>query len=139
MRMAALVCADGLIPLGPDFLRVAQNTIGGLNPSTLQQNSTFQNISNLIPGANNAQKFGFVTTTFASAQGWMNNLVVSRGLTPATVLGNLKQYVDITDDKLDYVAAFLDMTTNYYEHTGIQTVARQLIDRAYAETLFARM
>ncbi|MGB3264792.1 MAG: hypothetical protein WBA89_12665 [Microcoleus sp.] len=139
MRMAALVCADGLIPLGPDFLRVAQNTLGGLNPSTLQQNSTFQNISNLIPGANNAQKFGFVTTTFASAQGWMNNLVQSRGLTPATVLGNLKQYVDITDDKLDYVAAFLDMTTNYYEHTGIQTVARKLIDRAYTETLFARM
>jgi len=139
MRMAALVCADGLIPLGPDFLKVAQNTLGGLNPSTLQQNSTFQNISNLIPGANNAQKFGFITTTFASAQGWMNNLVQSRGLTPATVLGNLKQYVDITDDKLDYVAAFLDMTTNYYEHTGIQTVARQLIDRAYAETLLPRM
>ncbi len=136
MRMAALVCADGLIPLGPDFLRVAQNTLGGLNPSTLQQNSTFQNISNLIPGANNAQKFGFVTTTFASAQGWMNNLVQSRSLTPATVLGNLKQYVDVTDDKLDYVAAFLDMTTNYYEHTGIQTVARQLIDRAYAEIAF---
>jgi hypothetical protein len=139
MRMAALVCADGLIPLGPDFIKVAQNTLSGLNPGTLQQNSTFQNISNLIPGANNAQKFGFVTATFASAQGWMNNLVVSRGLTPATVLGNLKQYVDVTDDKLDYVAAFLDMTTNYYEHTGIQTVARQLIDRAYAETLFARM
>ena len=139
MRMAALVCADGLIPLGPDFIRVAQNTLGGLNPSALQQNSTFQNISNLIPGGNNAAKFGFVTATFASAQGWMNNLVQSRGLTPATVLGNLKQYVDVSDDKLDYVAAFLDMTTNYYEHTGIQTVARQLIYRAYAETLFARM
>ncbi|MEG4859930.1 hypothetical protein QUB75_18580 [Microcoleus sp. K1-B6] len=138
MRMAALVCADGLIPLGPDFIRVAQNTLGGLNPSTLQQNSTFQNISNLIPGANNSQKFGFVTTTFASAQGWMNNLVQSRGLTPAIVLGNLKQYIDITDDKLDYVAAFLDMTTNYYEHTGIQTVSRRLIDRSYAEIASGR-
>jgi hypothetical protein len=109
-----------------------------LNPSTLQQNSTFQNISNLIPGANNSQKFGFVTATFASAQGWMNNLVQSRGLTPALVLRNLKQYVDVADDKLDYVAAFLDMTTNYYEHTGIQTVARRLIDRAYAEIASGR-
>ncbi|MEZ2239141.1 hypothetical protein [Microcoleus sp.] len=139
MRMAALVCADGLIPLGPDFIRVAQNTLVGLNPSTLQQNSTFQNISNLIPGGSGAAKLGFVSATFASAQGWMNNLVQSRGLTPATVLGNLKQYVDVTDDKLDYVAAFLDMTTNYYEHTGIQTVARRLIDRAYADITSGRV
>jgi hypothetical protein len=72
-----------------------------------------------------------VTSTFASAQGWMNNLVVSRGLTPQLVVGNLKKYIDITDDKLDYVAAFLDMSTNYYEHTGIQTVARRLIERVY--------
>jgi len=31
------------------------------------------------------------------------------------------------------LAAFLDMTTNYYEHTGTQTIARRLINRAYAE------
>lgn len=131
MRMAALVCIDGLIPLGPDFVRVAQNTMMGLNPSTLQQNSTFNNISNLIPGGSSSDKLKFVTATFASAQGWMNNLVVSRGLTPQGVVGNLKKYIDITDDKFDYVAAFLDMSTNYYEHTGIQTVARRTIERAY--------
>jgi hypothetical protein len=131
MRMAALVCTDGLIPLGPDFVRVAQNTMMGLNPATLQQNSTFNNISNLIPGGSSSDRLKFVTSTFASAQGWMNNLVVSRGLTPQLVVGNLKKYIDITDDKLDYVAAFLDMSTNYYEHTGIQTVARRLIERVY--------
>jgi hypothetical protein len=131
MRMAALVCIDGLIPLGPDFVRVAQNTMMGLNPATLQQNSTFNNISNLIPGGSSSDKLKFVTSTFASAQGWMNNLVVSRGLTPQVVVGNLKKYIDIADDKFDYVAAFLDMSTNYYEHTGIQTVARRLIERSY--------
>jgi hypothetical protein len=41
--------------------------------------------------------------------------------------------VEIADDKLDYVAAFLDMSTNYYEHTGIQTLAHRLIERAVAE------
>jgi len=41
--------------------------------------------------------------------------------------------VDIADDKLDYVAAFLDMTTNYFEHTGTQSVARRLIERAASE------
>jgi hypothetical protein len=48
-------------------------------------------------------------------------------------LQHLQGFVDIADDKLDYVGAFLDMSTNYYYHTGVQTVAKRLIDRAYAE------
>jgi hypothetical protein len=37
------------------------------------------------------------------------------------------------DGKLDYVAAFVDMTTDYFAHTGTQTVARSLISRAASE------
>ena len=139
MRMAALVCVDGLIPLGPDFIKKAQSTLAGLNPGTLQQNSTFQSIGNLIPGGSVGDKLSFITATFGSTQGWMNNLVRSRGLTPESILRSMNQYIDIADNKLDYVAAFLDMTTNYYEHTGIQTVARRLVDRAYAETGYGRL
>ena len=133
MRMAALVCVDGLIPLGPDFIKKSQSILAGLSPATLQQNSAFQSMGNLIPGGSVGDKLSFITATFGSAQGWMNNLVASRGLTPESILRSMNQYIDIADNKLDYVAAFLDMTTNYYEHTGIQTVARRLVDRAYAE------
>jgi hypothetical protein len=45
----------------------------------------------------------------------------------------MQRFVEITDDKLDYLGAFLDVTTNYYEHTGTQTLARRLIERAAAE------
>jgi hypothetical protein len=138
MRMAALVCVDGLIPLGPDFIKKAQSTLTGLNPAALQQNSTFQSISNLIPGGGVGDKLSFITATFSSTQGWMSNLVRSRGLTPESILRSMNQYIDIADNKLDYVAAFLDMTSNYYEHTGIQTVARRLVDRAYSEITFGR-
>jgi hypothetical protein len=31
------------------------------------------------------------------------------------------------------LGAFLDMTSNYYTHTGTQTLARRLIERAVAE------
>jgi hypothetical protein len=41
-------------------------------------------------------------------------------------------FIQIADDNLDFVAAFLDQSTNYYEHTGIQTVTRKLILDAYA-------
>ena len=44
-----------------------------------------------------------------------------------------RSFIEVTDDKLDYLAALLDMSTNYYAHTGVQTLAKRLIDRAYAE------
>lgn len=63
----------------------------------------------------------------------MSNLVTSRNLTPEKVVNNLQRFVQVADDKLDYLAAFIDVSTNYYEHTGTQTLARRLIERAVAE------
>ncbi|WP_377475791.1 MAG: hypothetical protein P2A85_23550 [Microcoleus anatoxicus] len=133
MRMAALVCFDGLIPLGPDFIMATQGWIGRLSPSDLQENSSFNAISSMIPGHHPAGQLGFIGDSFDSVAGWMRSFVSDRGLTPQNVMGNLQSFVEISADKADYVGAFLDMTTNYYEHTGLQTLARRLIERAVAE------
>lgn len=130
MRMAALVCVDALVPLGPDFVRKVQTNLTSINPATLQQNPTFQNISGMIPGNSTTEKLGFMGQNFAAVQGWMNNFVQSHQLTQQNVVSHLKQYIDFADDKLDYVAAFLDVSTNYYQHTGTQSVARNLIEKA---------
>ncbi len=133
MRMAALVCLDGLIPLGPDFIQKGLSTVESLSPKELEDNGSFKSVSTLIPGDNPSSKLGFIGESFSSVSGWMSNFVAERNLTPQSVVSSLQGYVEIADDKLDYVAAFLDMTTNYYEHTGIQTLARRLIERAIAE------
>lgn len=130
MRMAALVCVDALVPLGPDFVRKVQTNLTSINSATLQQNPTFQNISGMIPGNSTTEKLGFMGQNFAAVQGWMNNFVQSHQLTQQNVVSHLKQYIDFADDKLDYVAAFLDVSTNYYQHTGTQSVARNLIEKA---------
>lgn len=130
MRMAALVAVDGLIPLGPDFILKVHSTLNRLQPSQLESNATYQSISSAIPGGSTAGKLGFIGQSFGSVQGWMNNLVASRRLTQQTVVSHLQQFMNVADDKLDYLAAFLDMSTNYYEHTGTQTVARNVILRA---------
>jgi hypothetical protein len=56
-----------------------------------------------------------------------NDLSVGR------VVGKLADYVEGADGKLDYLGAFLDMSTNYFEHTGTQSMASRLIDRAVNE------
>jgi hypothetical protein len=133
MRMAALVCVDGLIPLGPDFILKAQSTISQISPQDLTNNPTFSRVSELIPGGNSKGQLNFIANSFDSVKGWMTNFVAERNLTPETIFGKLQSFIDFSENKLDYVGAFLDMSTNYYEHTGTQTLARRLIERAVAE------
>ena len=133
IRMVALVCVDGLIPLGPDFITKALSSLSQTSPQELEQNSTFQSIKDSIPGNNAAGKLNFIGESFDSVKGWMNDIVTTNNLTPQKVVGNLQSFVQLADDKLDYLAAFLDVATNYYEHTGTQTLARRLIERAVAE------
>ncbi|MBN3962108.1 hypothetical protein [Nostoc sp. NMS8] len=133
IRMVALVCVDGLIPLGPDFISKAISGLNQTNPQELEKNSTFQNIKDVIPGNNSAGKLNFIGESFDSVKGWMSGLVSANNLTPQKVVHNLQSFADIADDKLDYLAAFLDVSTNYYEHTGTQTLAHRLIERAVAE------
>jgi hypothetical protein len=133
IRMVALICVDGLIPLGPDFINKALSTISQTNPQELSKNSTFQSIKDTIPGNGDAGKLNFIGESFDSVKGWMSGIVTANNLTPQKVVGNLQSFIQIADDKLDYLAAFLDVSTNYYEHTGTQTLARRLIERAVAE------
>jgi RNA binding activity-knot of a chromodomain len=131
MRMAALVCLDGILPLGPDFLSKIQEIITGTDASVIADNPVFSAINNSLPGNNPSDKLGFISQGFSSVQGWMSDLVSKTGVTPQSISSSLGSFIQIADDNLDFVAAFLDQTTNYYEHTGIQTVARSLILQAH--------
>ncbi len=133
MRMVALICFDGLIPLGPDFVDKGLSTINNLTPNELEGNQTFKGVSNLIPGGDAAGKLGFIGQSFDSVKGWMTGFVSDKGLTQENALGNLQKFVQVSGDKLDYVGAFLDVSVKYYSHTGTQTLARRLIERAIAE------
>lgn len=133
MRMATLVCVDGLIPLGPDFLLKVQSIISGINAKDLESNSTFQGVSESIPGGNARGKLDFIGESFDSVKGWMGDFVERKNLSPEKVMNNLQGFLEFSDSKLDYVAAFIDVSTNYYEHTGTQTLARRLIERSFDE------
>ncbi|MBD2462600.1 hypothetical protein H6G89_16285 [Oscillatoria sp. FACHB-1407] len=133
MRMAALVCFDGLIPLGSDFALKALNAIKQMAPSDLEHNQTFKAVHSLIPGGNAKGQQGFIIESFESTKGWIDNFVGSHDLTPDKVVDHLIRFVEVSKDKLDYLGAYLDMVVKYYEHTGIQTLARRLTERAVAE------
>jgi hypothetical protein len=133
MRMAALVCFDGLIPLGAGFTEQALSLVKGMSPSELEHNQTFKGVREMIPGGDSTGQLHFIAQSFESTKGWMDNFVTSNQLTQAGLVNNLTKFIEVSKDKLDYLGAFLDMSVKYYRHTGIQTLARRLIERSVAE------
>jgi len=133
MRMSALVCLDGLVPFGADFIMNVESTLNNLSGAELSNNPVFSKIEKLIPGGSRDGQIGFIGSTFDSVKGWMTGLVGDRNLTRDSVVSHLQSFVEFSEDQLDYLAAFLDMSTNYFEHTGTQSIATQLIERAMAE------
>jgi hypothetical protein len=133
MRMAALVAIDGVIPLGPDFVEKVTSALAETRPRELSRNKVYRGLSSFIPGRTTTSKLGFVTESFDAVKGWMSNFATEHDISRDKILDNIRGFVEFSDDKLDYLAAFLDLTTNYFEHTGTQSIARQLTERAVNE------
>jgi len=133
MRMAALVSFDGVIPLGADFSAKALNAIKNLGPDELEKNNTFKGVKKEIPGKDAQGKLSFITESFESTQGWMDSFVSDQNITQSGLVDKLAGFMEGSKTKLDYLGAFLDVSVHYYEHTGVQTLARRLIERAVAE------
>lgn len=133
MRLSAWVVFDGLIPLGPDFVEKIGEGIGKLSAGKLGNNKLFSAISGSLPGKSVDDKRGFITAALANSSAWINDFVDSRGLTQEMVASKLKAVIGVSDNGLDYLAAALDAGTNYYAHTGTQTVARSVIAHAHRD------
>lgn len=132
IRLAALVSFDGIIPLGPDFLGKVTDAVRSASESDLLNHGTFAKLRSLLPGGDGEHR-ALLQDTIDQAAAPLQAFVQERGASREGLLERLRHVIDIADDKLDYLAAALDMTTNYFEHTGIQSVSRRLISRAYGE------
>lgn len=132
MRMTAWLAFDALIPLGPDFLEKILDTLGTVDLSFLEENRVFRFVSEHLPG-DIAQKRDALRANVESAGAHLTSFATERGMTQEGLVEKVREYVDLADDKLDLLAASLDMSTNVFEHTGVQTVARRIVSRAYGE------
>ena len=132
MRLAAWAAYDGLLPLGPDFLSRIIDGVKALSTDQLAGNGRFARIAAFLPGGL-PEKKKLLEGTLEAARGGVASFVADRGLTQKSLLDQVSAIVKVNDNRLDYVAAVLDMATNYFEHTGIQSVARRVISRAYGE------
>ena len=128
LRMVALICIDGVLPLGINFVDRVKTDLE--KKDGLKTNPAYDAVGELIPVDNKEE---FIDQSFDAAGDWLDNLSKKLGVTPESLSKKLGGFIELTDGKLDYLAAFLDGSTNFFEHTGVQTVARRLITKAAQE------
>jgi len=129
IRMAGIITFDGLIPLGDAFASKLIDSVQNLSASDIEENGFFQRAKHLLPG----DGLSLVTRNIGAVGDYVSGFAASHGITRDSVLGGLKSFINFTDDKMDYLGAILDISLNYMEHTGTQSVARSLIERAVGE------
>lgn len=133
MRLAAWLAFDCVLPLGPDFLEIVVDKIKNVSDDELAGHGIFSKIAGFLPGGGVGEKRALVQTTLDQTGDHLKKLAGDKGVTREQIFEKVKGYLEVADDKLDYVAAAIDVSCSYFEHTGIQTVARRLITRAYGE------
>lgn len=130
MRLGAFVALDCVLPLGPNFVDKISSAVAS---SSLTDNKLFNAVSKYLPGGGVEEQKAIIQKNIVEAGGKLTDLATSKGVDQGGVVDRIRQYVTFSDDKLDVIAATLDLMTSYYEHTGVQSVARRVISRAYSE------
>ncbi|HJN77463.1 MAG TPA: hypothetical protein QGF58_26295 [Myxococcota bacterium] len=133
VRIAAWVVVDGVLPLGPSFVKVIGDKLTELGAGGLGDSSLFSKLGDLVPGETDEDKHGFMLKALAAAEAWVAGLVAEKGLTAEGVSEKLMSIVEGFDEGTDYLAAAIDSTTAIYRHTGTLTVARACIEDALDE------
>lgn len=133
IRLAAFLSFDCVLPLGPDFLAKLSETIEGASDDLLSSNGRFGKILSYLPGGAVGSGKELVQKNFAATKGTLEGFVKDKGIDQQTLLAKAQGVLGDVGSKLDYVAAGIDLVSNHFEHTGIQTVARKVVARAYGE------
>jgi hypothetical protein len=130
MRIAAWVVFDGVLPLGPNFVQTITGTFTSLASDKLTSNPVFDKLAGQLPGDSTNEKREFIAKAIDTTGEWVGRFVKEKNLTQRGVLKKLDGVLSVAEGGMDYVAAAIDASTNYYSHTGTQTVGRALARHA---------
>jgi len=133
VRMAALVCFDGLLPLGDNALHRLDGLLGQVGSRELHQLPSYAGMASLLPGRGDAAHLSFVRRGVDQWLGWADGFVGDLGLSGQRAVRALESTIGPWHGGMEQLATFLDAFTDTYSHTGVQAVARRLVERAAAE------
>ncbi len=133
VRMAALICFDALLPLGDQALQRLDGLLGGVSQRDLHQLPAYAGMASMLPGRGDGDHLSFLRRGVDQWLGWAGGFSSQLGLTGQKAVQALENTLGPWQGSFQQMATFLDAFTDTYQHTGVQAVARRLVERAAAE------
>ncbi|MEB3264467.1 MAG: hypothetical protein VKJ66_08870 [Synechococcus sp.] len=133
VRMAAMICFDALLPLGDQALQRLDGLLGQVASGDLRQWPAYRRMAGQLPGRGDQAHLGFLRRGVEPWLDFADGLVKGLGLTGQRAVQALEGAIGPWRGGFDQLAVFLDAFTDTYAHTGVQAVARRLVERAAAE------
>jgi len=133
VRMAALICFDALLPLGDQALQKLDGLLGKASAGDLRRLPAYGLMAGMIPGHGDGAHLTFLRRGVESWAGWAGGFISSLGLTGQKAVRALEDAMGPWAGGMQGLGTFLDAFTDTYSHTGVQAVARRLVERAAAE------
>ena len=90
MRLATMICVDGVLPLGPDFLSKAIRYVGG-DPGEVKSNERFQRLSGLIPGDGIKEQISYMQKSLKAMTDFVPRFISDHDISQNKVLKSVKQ------------------------------------------------
>ena len=133
VRMAALICFDALLPLGDQALLRLDGLLGRVGQKELRLSPAYAGMAAMIPGRGDEAHLGFLRRGVDQWLGWAAGFASDLGLSGQKAVQALESSLGPWQGGFEQLATFLDAFTDTYQHTGVQAVARRLVERAAAE------
>ena len=133
VRMAALICFDALLPLGDQALQRLDGLLGEVGPRELRQLPAYAGLASRLPGRGDEAHLSFLRRGVDQWLGWAGGFSSQLGLSGQKAVQALESSLGPWQGSFQQMATFLDAFTDTYQHTGVQAVARRLVERAAAE------
>ena len=133
VRMAALICFDALLPLGDQALQRLDDLLGQVGQKELRLSPAYAGMAAMIPGRGDDAHLSFLRRGVDQWLGWAGGYASSLGLSGQKAVRALETTLGPWQGGFEQLATFLDAFTDTYQHTGVQAVARRLVERAAAE------
>ena len=133
VRMAALICFDALLPLGDQALQRLDGLLGRVGQKELRLSPAYAGMAAMIPGRGDEAHLGFLRRGVDQWLGWAAGFASDLGLSGQKAVQALESSLGPWQGGFEQLATFLDAFTDTYQHTGVQAVARRLVERAAAE------
>ena len=133
VRMAALICFDALLPLGDQALQRLDGLLGGVSQRDLHQLPAYGGLASMLPGRGDRAHLTFLRRGVDQWLGWAGGFSSQLGLSGQKAVQALESTLGPWQGSFQQMATFLDAFTDTYQHTGVQAVARRLVERAAAE------